>query len=313
MAVQELTRVSTARAPTPPGRRRTRRRQALVGYSFAAPAVVLFLVFIGLPFLAAIALSLFQWDLLTPATFIGTDNFVALAHDAVFWKSLGNTFVFAVASVVTHIVLGIVLALVVNRKMNVVVNYFFRTAIFAPFLVSWAAVSLLWKYVLDPTFGISNHYLAKVGIDPPNWLVSPEWALPALIGIDWWHTIGYTFVILLAGLQTVPVALLEAAIVDGATAWQRFWNVTLPSMAPTLVFATVITFIGAFQIFEPMRIITQGGPDNATKSIVLYLYENAFERFQVGYGSAVALVVFVIVMTVTLVQLRVTRKWVDQE
>ena len=250
---------------------------------------------------------------MTPPTFAGVDNFAALVTDATFWQTLGNTFVFAIASVVTHIGLGLLLAVAVNRKMNRFVSYFVRTSIFFPFIISWAAVSLLFKYVLDPTFGIANFYLDKLGIHPPNWLVSPEWAMPALIGIDWWHTIGYTFVILLAGLQTVPPILQEAATVDGASAWQRFWHVTIPAMAPTLVFATIITFIGAFQIFEPMRIITQGGPDGATRSIVLYLYETAFERFQVGYGSAIALVVFVIVMTVTLIQLAVTRKWVNQQ
>lgn len=285
----------------------------VAGYAFAAPATVLFVVFILLPFLAAIALSLFNWDLLTEPSFAGGANFATLVTDATFWQALGNTFVFAVASVVTHVGLGLLLAVAVNRKMNRIVSYFVRTSIFFPFLISWAAVSLLFKYVLDPTFGIANFYLGKIGIHPPNWLVSPEWAMPALIGIDWWHTIGYTFIILLAGLQTVPVTLSEAATVDGATAWQRFWNVTVPTMAPTLVFATIITFIGAFQIFEPMRIITQGGPDGATRSIVLYLYETAFERFQVGYGSAIALVVFVIVMTVTVVQLTVTRKWVNQQ
>lgn len=292
--------------------RSARLRESIAGWGFVAPASLLFCVFILLPFIAAIALSLFQWDLLTPPVFVGSNNFAALFVDPVFWRSLGNTFVFAFASVVSHVGLGLLLAVAVNRKMNRAVQYFVRTSLFFPFVISWAAVSLLFKYVLDPTFGIANYYLGLLGITPPNWLVSPQWAMPALIGIDWWHTIGYTFVILLAGLQTVPHTLHEAAIVDGATAVQRFWNVTIPSMAPTLVFATIITFIGAFQIFEPMRIITQGGPDGATRSIVLYLYETAFERFQVGYGSAIALVVFVIITAVTLLQLSLTRKWVNQ-
>ena len=289
-----------------------RKRRSWAGYLFVTPAVLLFLVFIAGPFVAAIVLSLYQWDLLTPAAFVGLDNFVQLVGDPDLRRALVNTFVFALASVVTHIGIGMLLALAVNRRMSSAVRYFVRTAFFFPFLVSWAAVSLLWRYVLDPTFGIAGHYLERLGLEAPNWLSSPSLAMPALIAVDWWHTIGYTFVILLAGLQTVPSGLLEAARVDGANAWQRFWSVTLPLMSPTIFFATVITFIGAFQIFEPMFIMTGGGPDGATRSIVMYTYEQAFQRFQVGYASSVALLVFVVVMAVTLLQFRLSRRWVHQ-
>ncbi|MDN5725985.1 MAG: sugar ABC transporter permease [Propionibacteriales bacterium] len=288
-------------------------RSNLAGWFFVSPAVLLFIVFIAGPFVAAMGLSLFSWDLLTPARFVGMENFTRLFGDATVWLSLRNTFVFAFASVVTHIVIGLALAVAVNRPLHKVVQYVTRSAIFFPFLISWAAVSLLWKYVLDPDFGIASYYLGRIGITPPNWLIDPQWALPALIGIDWWHTIGYTFVILLAGLQTVPGIYHEAAKIDGANAWQRFWHVTLPIMAPTLVFAMIITFIGAFQIFEPMRIITDGGPSDSTRSIVLYLYQQAFESFQVGYASTIALVVFAIVMIVTLLQLRLSRRWMGHD
>ena len=287
-------------------------RHGRAGYLFISPAVLLFLLFVLAPFVAAIALSLYHWDLLTPPQYTGADNFRQLLHDTQLWRVLLNTFVFAFASVATHVVLGLALALAVNRQMNRIVRYFVRTAFFFPFLVSWAAVALLWKYVLDPSFGIGNFYLGMLGIHAPAWLTSPDWALPALIAVDWWHTIGYTFVILLAGLQTVPKELLEAARVDGANAWQRLWSVTIPLMSPTLFFATVITFIGAFQIFEPMLIMTNGGPNNATQSMVLYTYNTAFQSFQVGYASAVALVVFAVVMLVTLLQFRVSRRWVHQ-
>ena len=299
-----------AREPRPrPARRRSR---GLEGYLFIAPALLLFLVFIAGPFVAAIALSLYHWDLLTPATFAGLANFKALLHDAVFRSALEHTFVFALASVVTHIGIGMALAVAVNRQMNRIVRYFVRTAFFFPFLISWAAVALLWKYVLDPTFGIGGYYVQQLGFSAPNWLNSPSLAMPALIAVDWWHTIGYTFVILLAGLQTVPGELQEAARVDGANAWQRFWSITLPVMSPTVFFATIITFIGAFQIFEPMFIMTSGGPNGSTRSIVMYTYEQAFQSFQVGYASAVAMVVFVVIMAVTLLQFRLSRRWVHQ-
>ncbi len=284
----------------------------LAGYLFVSPALLLFLVFIALPLVAAIALAFFKWDLLTDIKFAGVANFVQLVHDPVLLRALGNTFLFAVASVVTHIGLGMVLALAANRKMNKVVRYWVRTTVFFPFLISWAAVSLLWKYVLDPNMGIMSYYLSFIGIHTPTWLLDPKWALPSLIGVDWWHTIGYTFVILLAGLQTVPSELQEAAMVDGASPARRFWSVTLPLMSPTLFFATIITFIGAFQIFDPMFIMTDGGPGDATRSVVQYTYQQAFRSFNVGYGSAIALVVFVVIVLVTALQFRLSRRWVHQ-
>jgi multiple sugar transport system permease protein len=294
-----------------PGRSR-RRRGDLAGYLFISPAVLLFLLFIAGPFVAAILLSFYTWDLLTPADFVGLGNFRKLIDDNDLRRSMLNTLVFAAASVVTHIGLGLALALAVHRKMSAVVRYFVRTTFFFPFVVSWAAVALVWKYVLDPTFGIGGYYVERLGFSAPNWLSTPSLAMPSIIAVDWWHTIGYTFIILLAGLQTVPETLLEAARVDGANAWQRFWSVTLPMMSPTLFFATVITFIGGFQIFEPMLIMTQGGPSGSTRSIVQYTYEQAFQQFQIGYASAVALVLFVVVMGVTLLQFRLSRRWVHQ-
>ncbi|PSL05147.1 carbohydrate ABC transporter membrane protein 1 (CUT1 family) [Haloactinopolyspora alba] len=294
-------------------RRRRRRRQTWTAYAFVSPAVVLFAIFIVGPFVYAIGLSLYAWDLLTPARFVGLENFSRLFDDPMLAKSLITTFLFALASVVTHIVGGLLLAIGVNRAMNRALSYFVRTAVFFPFLISWAAVSLLWKYVLDPTFGLMTYYLGVIGIDAPSWFSDPTWSLPAIIGIDFWHTIGFTFVILLAGLQTVPNTLVEAARTDGANSLRVFWHVTVPTMSPTLFFATVITFIGAFQIFEPMQIITNGGPDDSTTSIVMYLYENAFQSFQVGYASAIALVVFVVIMTVTVVQFWLSKRWVHEQ
>jgi multiple sugar transport system permease protein len=297
-------------ASPPPRRRKFLTATSAAGWLFISPAMLLFLAFILGPFIAALALSLFSWDLLTPAKFVGLDNFRHLTSDTLLVRALGNTFIFAFASVVTHLVGGMLLAVAVNRGMNKALSYFVRTAVFFPFLISWAAVSLLWKYVLDPAFGLVSYYVGRLGITAPNWFSDPSWALPAIIGIDFWHTIGYTFLIMLAGLQTVPREMAEAARVDGASRAQVFFHITLPLMSPTVFFASVITFIGAFQIFDPIQIITRGGPNNSTISAVMYLYQTGFQAFQVGYASTIALVVFVVIMGVTLLQFWGSRKWV---
>jgi multiple sugar transport system permease protein len=307
--------VATATLLEGAGRARNRRPSSgrnapVAGWLFISPAMLLFLLFILGPFVAAMALSLYSYDLLTPAEFVGLKNFRDLASDNLLLKALANTFVFAFASVVTHLVGGLLLAVAVNRGLNKVLSYFVRTAVFFPFLISWAAVALLWRYVLDPTFGIVSYYLGKIGITAPGWFTDPSWALPSIIAIDFWHTIGYTFLIMLAGLQTVPNEMTEAARVDGASRAQTFFFVTIPLMTPTLFFASVITFIGAFQIFDPIQIITGGGPNDATISAVMYLYQTGFQAFQIGYASAIALVVFAVIMLVTLLQFWGSRKWV---
>ena len=158
-----------------------------------------------------------------------------------------------------------------------------------------------------------SYYSGKLGFKPPDWFNDPTWTLPAIIAIDWWHTIGFTFVIMLAGLQAVPQELVEAARTDGANPWRVLWNVTLPMMSPTIFFAAVITFLGAFQIFDPMQIITpDGGPDDSTLTIVMYLYQSGFQRFPIGYAAAVSILMFVIMMAVTLLQFVGSRSWVHQ-
>lgn len=301
---------STASEVRRPGAKAQRRRTELAGWAFVSPAVLLFLVFVAGPFIFAIVLAFMKWDLLTPPEFVGMANFADLFSDELLPKVLLNTFLFAFASIVTHLVFGLLLALAVNNVVSRSLSYFARVAVFFPFLISWAAVALLWKYVLDPTFGFVAQYLSMIGIDLPNFFADPAWALPAVIFIDLWHTLGFTFIIMLAGLQTVPVELVEAARTDGASSWQIFWNVTLPLMSPTMFFATIITFIGAFQIFDPIQIITKGGPQDSTMTIIMYLYEKGFQAFDMGYAAAVALLVFAIIMGVTVIQFVGRRKWV---
>jgi ABC-type sugar transport system permease subunit len=296
------------------GTSRLARREMIAGYLFLSPTIILFLVFIAGPLLGAIALSLFKWDMFSDPQWVGLDNFRNLANDATARSAIRNTFLFTFWSVVLHLGPGLLLALAVNRNMPYSLNYFLRTAYFFPLLVSWAAVSLIWAYILDPNFGFITYYLRNLGIeDAPIFLIDPVWAMPAVIFVDLWKTIGFTFIILLAGLQGIPTQLYEAAAIDGAGTFRKFLDVTIPMLSPTLFFASVMTFIGAFQIFEPMYIMTSGGPGDKTLSIVQHIYETGFRRFDMGYASALALVVFAVIMVVTLLQVRLSRYWVFHE
>lgn len=287
-----------------------RRREAFWAYLLLSPAIILFLVFIAGPLIGAIVLSFFEWDLLTDAKYIGTTNYRELMSDDKMWQAVRNTFVFAFWSLVLHIGVGLALALMVQRAIPGVLKYFFRTAVFFPVIMSWAAVSLIWLYILDPNFGFINYYLEKLGIPTKSWLLMPDTAMPALILVDLWKTIGFTFILLLAGLQSVPDHLYEAAKIDGAGSVNRFFNVTVPMLSPTLFLTSVLTFIGAFQIFDPMFIMTEGGPMGRTTSVVLHIYLTGFKRFEMGYASAMAIIVFLIILAMTLIQMRLSRHWV---
>jgi multiple sugar transport system permease protein len=301
---------SSARSRSIVPRRKRHGRWAHIG--FLSPAGSLFVVFIVAPTIFAIGLSLFSWDMLTPGRFVGPSNFTDLFGDPLMLRVLANTFAFTVSSVVLHVGLGLLLAMALNRRMNKAVNYFVRAAVFIPFVISWAAVSLTWRQFLDPNTGVVAYYAGLIGWSVPNFFSDPTWALPAIVLLDLWHTLGFTFIILLAGLQAVPKELGEAAQVDGANRMQVFWFITIPYMSPTLLFAMVITFIGAFQVFDPVQIITRGGPENSTKTIIMYLYERAFQNFEMGYASAVAVIVFIVMMAATALQFRLSRRWVHQ-
>jgi multiple sugar transport system permease protein len=290
------------------------KREAIAAYLFLSPAAIFYIVFIAAPLFGAIGLSLFEWDLLTPAKYVGLQNYRDLLHDEEARTALANSFKFAFWSIVLHLGFGLLLALAINRIVSPWLKYFLRTAYFFPLLMSWASVSLIWLYILDPSFGFFNYYLGKIGVDdPPRFLLDIKWAMPTLITIDLWRTLGFTIVILLAGLQGVPQQLHEAAMIDGAGSLSRFWNVTVPMLSPTLFFVLVMNFIGAFQIFEPMFIMTKGGPKDSTVSIVMHIYETGFRSFAMGSASAMAIVVFLVIMVVTLIQLLVGRYWVYQE
>jgi multiple sugar transport system permease protein len=296
-----------------PRRSPRQRRDARTAYLLLAPAFVLFLVFIVIPLLGAVALSLFNYDLLTPPVFIGLANYRYLLHDQLAADALVVTFIFTAASVILHVAVGLGLALAVSRPMPRALRYGLRTAFFFPLLISWAVVSLIALYTLDPNFGFITYYLGKLGLHHLELFTNTHTALATIIGVDLWHTVGFSFIVLLAGLQSIPASLIEAARIDGAGWWAILRRVKLPLLSPSLFFVTVISFIGAFQIFEPVHIITDGGPNNSTESIVQYIYDVGFSELHMGYAATLGLVVFIVLLVVTLGQFALGRLWVHND
>lgn len=299
---------------TRPGRRPRARRDTLTAYRFLSLPLLLFLVFVALPLVFTLVLSFFQWDTFSSPRFIGLQNYRAMLHDPDVGQAFANTALFTVATAILHLVLALVLALAVNRAVSPVLRYFVRTAYFFPLLLSAGAGALVWLYMVDPGFGFVDYYLGRLGEHhPPNWLLDPSTALWVMVAFDLWHTIGFTFVIVLAGLQGIPQGLYEAARVDGAGAWRQFRSVTVPMLSPSLLFASVTAFSGAFQIFDPMYIMTQGGPGNHTLSVVEEIYNSAFRDFKIGYGSAIAVTVAIVIVLFSLLQLFISRYWVNYD
>jgi multiple sugar transport system permease protein len=276
----------------------------------AAPGMLGFVLFTAGPMLASVYLGLTRWDILTPPVFVGLQNYAALAEDKLFAKSLGMTVWYTLMSVPLHIVLGFVLALLLNVRLPG--TNAFRAIYYLPSILPLVASAVLWSWILNPEFGLLNYALARIGIKGPGWLTSEQWALPAIVVMNL-QFVGITMVIMLAGLQRVPQELYEAAQLDGAGVWQRMRYVTLPMMSSVVFFAVIININNSFQTFTQAYVMTNGGPSNATLFYMLYLYNKAFRNFQMGYASALAMVLFVIMVSLTLLQFRLSRLWVYTE
>lgn len=289
-----------------------RRIDILTALLFLAPSLVLFGVFIYYTLGFNLYLSFTSWNFISPdRKFNGLENYQRMFSDARFWKVVVNTFYYAVADVVLSMVLGLGLALLLNRTIRF--RGFFRTLIFSPYVTTIAAVSLLWIWIFDPVYGPINNALALLGITGPRWLASTTWAMPAIIIMSVWRTMGYTMVIFLAGLTSIPRDLYEAAEIDGAGSWTTFRYITLPLLSPTTFFVLVTSLIGALQVFDAVAVMTAGGPVDATKVFNYYIYEQAFVTFRAGYASAVATVLFAIILLLTLLQVRLSRRWVHYQ
>lgn len=289
------------------------RREALSGYLFILPTFVGYTAFVVGPVLAAVGFSFTEYDALSSPEYNGLANYRELVRDERLHTVYRNTFVFTLFAVAFNIGIGLLLAVLLNRALPRLVRYLFRASFFFPVLVAHVYVAIIWRFLYQKDLGVINYYLGLPGIDPIPWLSDQGWAMPSVIIMDVWKNMGFAMLVLLAGLQNIPEVYLEAASLDGAGAWRRFRDVTLPLLTPTLFFLIVIYSIGALQVFDSIFVLTEGGPGDATRSVVMYLREMAFESFRMGYASAVAMTLLVIIMALTLVQFRLGRRWVHYE
>lgn len=303
-ALQEgtaATRPRARKAPKPgtrPGARARSLRTTLEGWSFVAPATLVVLGLSIFPAGWALLLSFQKWDGFSDATFVGGQNYATLVKDSDFFDAIGHTVLYTVLFVPMSIFVGLFLAVALNRKIRFIGLY--RTAIFVPFVASAAATGILSTYLFSPQYGLVNNVLRSIGIPTQGWLEDPHQAMVVIAIMSLWGEAAFTTVIYLAALQDVPGELLEAARIDGANRWQAFWHVSWPQLAPVTAFATIWQTIGAIQLFDLVYTTTRGGPLDATKTIVYYLWEKAFHTLQFGYGSAVAYVLFAFTLLVTI-------------
>jgi len=291
-------------------RRSMRHREARAGLLFLLPSAVLFLVFVAGPLIASLALTFFQWDGLSVGRFIGFANYGTLIHDKQVGTVLLNTVVFTVGDVVGKTALGLFLAVVVTRYLRRALQTIFRSVIFFPVIVSGVAIGIVWSWLLNSTLGLVDYYLGNIGLPSVAWLDSSAHALPSLIMVDIWRNVGFSFVVFAAGLQGISAQLYEAAEIDGAGEWAQFRWITLPLLSPTTFFVLVINLINAFQFFDLSYVMTQGGPGDATRTIVYYIYDTAFHFFRFGYASTIAFMLFLILAVLTFFQVRLSRRWV---
>lgn len=285
-------------------------REALFGYLCLTPWIIGFLFLTAGPMLASLGLSLFETDLLNTAKFIGLKWYRAILFtDRLATKALVNTAYYTFVMVPASTILALGIAILLNQGIKL--QGLWRTIYYLPSVVSGVAVSLLWRWLYQPQVGLLNSLLANVGISGPRWIYSETWAMPSLIIMAIWGS-GGAMLIFLAGLRGIPTALYEAAEMDGAGPFRSFWNITIPMLTPTILFNVVMNIIGSFQIFTQVFVLTdgEGGPNNATLTMVLYLYRKGFQNFHFGYGSALAWVLFVVVLVFSLVALRSSRYWV---
>jgi len=303
---QKLSTAKSTFMPTVSPRQRAR-RQNLEALLFLSPWILGFLIFTAGPLIASVALSFMSWDVITPAKWIGLANYKQLFHDQLLVVSLGNTLYYAALSIPLHLIVALALALLLNQKVKGM--GFFRTIFYLPSLTAGVATFLLWGNIFEPQAGLVNRVLRHFMSNPPGWLIDPAWSKIALVIMGTW-AVGSTMLIFLAGLQGIPAHLYEAASIDGAKPWKQFLNVTVPMLTPTIFFNMIIATIGSLQVFTQAFVLTHGGPSNSTLFYVYYLFNRAFVYFNMGYASAMAWLLFAIVLVLTMIQMRMSKKWV---
>jgi multiple sugar transport system permease protein len=288
------------------------RRQHLAGWLFVSPALVLIAVYFFVPVIAGLLLSFTDFDIYAigrpdSARLVGLGNYAQVLSDPVFWKALGNTFVFVVAGGPLSVIVSLVAALLVSSKLTRFPGLW-RSIYFMPVVTTLVAVAIVWRYLLHPQYGLIDWALTRMGLPAIDWLGDPHWAIPAIILLTVWKNFGYNMLIFIAGLQSIPEELYEAAELDGAGGWSRFVEITLPSLAPTFLFVGVMTMLGQFQVFAEPYVMTQGGPLKATTTVVMLMYEQGFRWWRMGLAAALAFVLFVIMLIGTTIQM-----WLQRE
>ena len=287
-------------------------KRSLVAWVFVGPALIVLGVFFGLPVFAALLLSLTDFDLYALADwrnlrFVGFGNYIELLQTPLFWKSLGNTFYFVIVGVPLSIAVSLGAALLLNAPVARF-RAFFRTALFAPVVTTLVAVAVIWRYLFHSSYGLVNWALGHVGVAPIDWLGDPQWAMPTIILLAVWKNFGYNMVIFLAGLQAIPQDLYEAARIDGASRRRQFWHITLPMLGPVLMVVGVITVAGYFQLFAEPYVMTRGDPLQSTVSVLYFMFEEGFRWWNLGRASAVAFLLFLIILAMTAAMMRFGRK-----
>jgi len=285
-------------------------------YIFIAPSFLLFTVFLVIPVFASLYWSFTEYNILQPPKFVGFQNYAnILFHDPRFWKAMTNTVIFVIGTVPTSIVISLLLAMAIDQ--NIRFKNWFKTFFFIPSITSIIAISVIWKWLYaSGKYGLFNHFLSSIGIPPVNWL-GVDWTLPSIIMMSVWGGLGYNMILFIAGLQGIPQVFYEAAEVDGASDWDKFRNVTLPLLRPTMLFVSIMSIISAFQVFEQVYIMTYnsegavGGTLDCALTIVAYLYETGFQRFSMGYASALAYLIFFVLFIVTIINMKIVEKKIE--
>lgn len=292
--------------------RRRRRGDAGVALLFLLPNILGFVLFSVIPILATFGLSLFDWPLIRPPRFAGLQNYIALfTRDVVFGQVVLNTLTYVGVYVALNLVVSLLFATWLAKNGR---GYpLFRAALFLSTMVPPVAIALIWQWIYNPVFGLLNEALAAIGIHGPNWTGDTHWGMISLIVMSVWELFGYNMFIFIAGIQGIPEQLYEAAHLDGAGRLQKFWYITLPMLSPIIFFGTTLTLITSFQTFDQVFVLTNGGPGNATTILGLYIYNNAFRFFRMGYGATVSVIMFAMILGVTLIQFALQRKWVYYE
>ena len=284
-------------------------RKLLIGL-FLAPTVIGLGLFTFLPILASVVLAFFSWDIITPPRFVGLENFADIAADPTIRVSFLNTIGFVVVAVTLQLAVALVLAVLVNTKMPGLLKSFFRSVLFFPLVLSVASVSIIMGYLFNENFGLVNHVLNLLGMADVPWLTSTHGAMVVVILGYVWQNFGFSFLLFLGGLSSIPQEVYEAAQVDGATGWKQFWRITFPLVSPTTLVASVMAIISALQIFDQPYVLTRGGPGDSTRTAVMVIYESAFKQLEFGRASAIGIVLTVVIMLVTAIQFRLSRRFV---